>query len=342
MFGIPPLYVAEAAGLYPGAPEATVELIATGLWFVHVLQVYTSCMVTLAVWDWLVCLPVEWERVWKREWSLVKFLYIWNRYYGLVCFSVNLWLFNGQISIEDCKSLHFVIVATCMWSTLGSEAILALRTYAFLGRKRSIATLLIIMLLIETGYLLYVAIGGVHQTPMLYGTIGPCTASDAPGRHVVTGFWLCPVVFDLICTGLTAIKAFRLHNLGMKSGIVKTFVTEGLFYFLAITVINVINAAFMFQSNANIQNINCYLALVIAQVLCCRLVLNLRAPDYAVTTSVNSGSHPIAHPPQFRRNNSMGTGRFSIPLNTFDQSTGEVYNEEYNGVKIHVEVDREG
>lgn len=133
-----------------------------------------------------------------------------------------------------------------------AEAILALRTYAFLGRTRGIAILLIIMLLIETGYLLYVAIDGVHQTPMLYGTIGPCTASDAPGRHVVTGFWLCPVVFDLICTGLTAIKvsgfrvsfvsvsylihictqAFRLHNLGMRSGIVKTFVTEGLFYFL--------------------------------------------------------------------------------------------------------------
>lgn len=35
---------------------------------------------------------------------------------------------------------------------------------------------------------------------------GPCTASDKPGKHIVSGFWLAPVAFDLVCTFLTLWK----------------------------------------------------------------------------------------------------------------------------------------
>lgn len=84
-----------------------------------------------------------------------------------------------------------------MFSLYCVEAILAIRTYAFLGKQRSIGIPLVLLLLGETAYLLYVAIAGVHQTALVYGTVGLCTASDAPGKHIVMGFWLCPVVFDL-------------------------------------------------------------------------------------------------------------------------------------------------
>jgi hypothetical protein len=57
---------------------------------------------TIAVWDWLVCLKgaylpaphltivlsqpsaAEWERIWMRKWTPVKVIYIFTRYYGLV------------------------------------------------------------------------------------------------------------------------------------------------------------------------------------------------------------------------------------------------------------------
>ena len=86
---------------------------------------------------------------------------------------------------------------------------MAVRTYAFLGKKRWLGITLIVLLLGETAFLLYVAIEGVYQIPPppipdADGIIrGPCTASDKPGQHVVSGFWLAPVAFDLICTILT-------------------------------------------------------------------------------------------------------------------------------------------
>ncbi|KAK7043107.1 hypothetical protein VNI00_008461 [Paramarasmius palmivorus] len=322
MLGVSSLTYAIAGAITDGEP-VTVELVATGLWLIHVLQVYTSAMVTLAVWDWLACLQMEWERIWKREWSLVKVLYLWTRYYGLFSFAINLWLFNGDFTIERCKTLHYIIAASCMWTTLGCEAILAIRTYAFLGKRVWTAVLLIVMLLGETAFLLYVAIKAVYQSPLPYGTSGPCTATDFPGKHVVMGFWLAPVLFDLICTILTGAKAINIKRLGVKSDIVKVFVREGLFYFIA---------AFMFQSNVNIQNINSFLALVLSQVLCCRLVLNLRSGSESQMST--QSQTPTPNPP---RNHTTIRSNFNIPLSTFHGSSGDHGDDVYAGIKVDVE-----
>ena len=85
-----------------------------------------------------------------------------------------------------------------------------MRTYAFLGRKLWTAIMLGTMIVIEIGFMLYVAIAAIHQTVLPIVTRGPCTASDAPGKHVVSGFWLAPVAFDLICTFLTLWKVRRV------------------------------------------------------------------------------------------------------------------------------------
>jgi hypothetical protein len=72
-----------------------------------------------------------------------------------------------------------------------------MRTYAFLGLKRWTAVLSGSMLLGEAAFLICVSAAAVHQTILPVVCSGPCTASDAPGKHIVTGFWLAPVAFDL-------------------------------------------------------------------------------------------------------------------------------------------------
>jgi hypothetical protein len=143
------------------------------------------------------------------------------------------------------------------------EAILAVRTYAFLGRQVWVGIMLSIMLLAETAFLLYVAIAAVYQIPPIIGDRGPCTASDRPGKHVVSGFWLAPVVFDLICTVMTVFQVslfflfvdgilinmfqqalqLRVQRTGIQSNIVTIFVREGIFYFIAVATVNVLNVS---------------------------------------------------------------------------------------------------
>ncbi|TFK29811.1 hypothetical protein FA15DRAFT_663082 [Coprinopsis marcescibilis] len=333
---------AEWAAQTLGLKEEEKLVTAAVLGLLHVLQVYTSAMVAIAVWDWLTCLKMEWECIWKKEWSLIKGLYLWTRYYGLLCFSLNLWLFNDNFTEERCKTLHYLIAATCMWTTLGSEAILAVRTYAFLGKNMYLGIALVVLLLGETAFLLYVSIAGVFQIPPppipgLDGVIrGPCTASDFPGQHIVSGFWLAPVAFDLICTFLTVAKAVTLQNGATQSPIIRIFIREGVFYFLAVAGVNVLNAAFMFQSNPSLQNINCFLALVLSQVLCCRLVLNLKG--HRDTSSQFSGSNSL---PSFMPGGSR-QGGVSIPLGKYKEATSSYTGtaDPFDGVKVQIDVEQ--
>ncbi|KAF5358321.1 hypothetical protein D9756_001678 [Leucocoprinus leucothites] len=335
MSGISQVNIA-AASTVSDDPQVQLAL-AGGFQLIHILQVYTSSMMALAVWDWMVCARMEWYRIWKREWSAIKCLYIWTRYYGIACFAVNLWLFNAEFTIEQCKTLHYLIAATCMWVTLGSEAILAIRTYAFLGKKLWVGILMSVMLLGETAFLLYVSIAAVYQIPPPIGDRGPCTASDKPGKHVVSGFWLAPVVFDLICTAMTVGKSWKLRDVGVRSGLVSIFVREGIFYFIAVAGVNVLNAAFMIQSsNPSLQNINCYLALVLSQVLCCRLVLNLRSQTDQSTTHTTSESHP-----SFAVSASRNPPNYSIPLKKYRGAAGmksqDAHSDDlFDGVKVQV------
>ncbi|KAJ3541151.1 hypothetical protein NMY22_g4002 [Coprinellus aureogranulatus] len=298
-------------------------------------------MVAVSVWDWLVCLKAEYDFIWKKEWSVIKCLYLWTRYYGLICFSINLWLFNANFSSEQCKTLHYLIAATCMWTTLGSEAILAVRTYAFLGKQLWLGILLGVLIAGETAFLLYVSIAGVYQIPPI--PIGdaksPCTASDKPGEHVVSGFWLAPVAFDLICTFLTIWKAWSLQVTVVSSRIVKVFIREGLLYFIAVAAVNVLNAAFMFQSNPNLQNINCFLALVLSQVLCCRLVLNLKGTQERGSHFSSTEPHS-SFVPNPRSNVSIPLRKYSRnadPTATNFTTATDYYSD---GVKVQIDVER--
>ncbi|KAH6918759.1 hypothetical protein BKA70DRAFT_1136985 [Coprinopsis sp. MPI-PUGE-AT-0042] len=342
MSSIPGVNNLAASGL--SLDETTTSAIAVGLNLIHVYQLYASAMLAVAVWDWMTCLQAEWYCIWKKEWSLTKGLYLWTRYYGIVCFSLNLWVWNSNSSQEECKSLYYIPAATCMWATLGSEAILAVRTCAFLGKKRWLCILLGGLLAGETAFFLYVAIDGVGQIPILPfsdadGVIrGPCFTSDKPGQHVVSGFWLAPVAFDLICTFLTAAKALTLHRDVSRSPIVRIFIREGVFYFLAVAGVNVLNAAFMFQKNRNIQTINCFLALVLSQVLCCRLVLNLKGARNGLV--YNSGG---AHSSQQSSVAVISrTGGHNIALRRYNHQTFNDQSDPYpDGVKVRIDVEHE-
>ncbi|KAI0775140.1 hypothetical protein BD413DRAFT_471858 [Trametes elegans] len=324
-----------------GADEVTTQQIATAFSLLHVLQVYTASMMAVSVYDWLVCLKDEWDLIWKANWTAVKFIYLWTRYYGLLAFALELWLFNAQFTAEQCKPLHYLLSLLVMWVSLGTEGIIAMRTYAFLGRQRWLGLSLVLMLLGETGFLLFVSAGHVMQNILPIVTRGPCTGTDYPGQHLVSGIYLAPVIFDCICTALSLWQVTTLHTRGSR--LVRVFVREGLFYFLLVSTGNLLNVIFMFQSNVNIQAINCFLNLVLSQVLCCRLVLNLRRQ--ALSGDVHTSEQHVP---------SLGTignaprpvtdtvNTVNIPLDRFGK--GRQWSDagsEENGVKVHVTVERD-
>ena len=96
----------------------------------------------------------------------------------------------------------------------------------------------------------------------------------------------------------------------------------------------------MFQRNANIQNIKALLALILTQVLCCRMVLNLRKPASQLETNTFSGrsANNVAAHQQARSGTHHGQSRVAIPLNTLTSATHYDFS---NQVKVQVDVERD-
>ena len=95
----------------------------------------------------------------------------------------------------------------------------------------------------------------------------------------------------------------------------------------------------MFQQNVNIQNINCFLALILSQVLCCRLVLALRSDEHSPMNSLNKDSEITGNHISFANNRNGGqtTTNFSIPLGRVGQDASyESESTFFGGVKVQV------
>lgn len=77
---------------------------------------------------------------------------------------------------------------------------------------------------------------------------------------------------------MTVWKAFtiRRHNGGPNSRLIQTFLREGVFYYILISIANLVNGIFYLQPRQVISAINIPLSVMMGPVLACRLILDLR------------------------------------------------------------------
>ncbi|KAJ7189404.1 hypothetical protein GGX14DRAFT_485132, partial [Mycena pura] len=122
-----------------------------------------------------------------------------------------------------------------------------------------IAIFLIAMLAIFLGVMIAVPILAFDYT-RLPSWPGPCIVTGKPS-----------------IAGPKFIIAFYASPIGPSSLMLNRMARDGLFYFFAITSLNLLNVIFFIQSDELIQAINAPMSIQISSVLCCRLILNLRA-----------------------------------------------------------------
>ncbi|KAG6900524.1 hypothetical protein C0993_009477 [Termitomyces sp. T159_Od127] len=108
---------------------------------------------------------------------------------------------------------------------------------------------------------------------------------------------------------MTVWKAFtiRRHNGGPNSRLIQTFLREGIFYYILISIANLINGIFYLQPRQEISAINIPLSVMMGPVLACRLILDLR----------ERGSETVSH--------SEGTGIAAFTTKTMTQQQGSPF-----------------
>ncbi|EIM79317.1 uncharacterized protein STEHIDRAFT_126547 [Stereum hirsutum FP-91666 SS1] len=246
---------------------------------VKVAQIYVASTTSVLVWDWLVCLPQEWRYIWKADWTAIKVLYLMVRYYTFVVLVVtDVWFFADWSEASCAKNLRVlpgiaVVIDVCV------ELVLALRVYALYGRSTRILMFLGVMMAGFTGVMIAVPIMAFDYT-RLPSWPGPCLVTGKPsaaGPKFIIAFYASPMAVDFTLTALTLWRGLRVKRHGSASGLMNVFIKDGLFYFVAISSLNLINVIFFVQPNVLIESINAPMSIQLSTVLSCRLILNLRA-----------------------------------------------------------------
>ncbi|KAF7302753.1 hypothetical protein HMN09_00910300 [Mycena chlorophos] len=287
--------------------------------FIYVTQVYFCAMYAVVVWDWLISLPREVRFIWRTHWTPVKAAYLFCRYW---CSDSLLDCFVLDHSLEFCEKYFRVPVALALWNQVGSESVLLIRTYAFFNRNIYVLWLLISALSGVVAYQIYVDSAQMLLLPFFKPPFdkGPCFPRSKPHSAHLLGFFVGPVLlllrhanrrqiaplaFDTIVTAMTVVKAIniRRRNGSPNSRLIQTFLREGVFYYILISIANLINGIFYLQPRQVISALNIPLSVVLSPVIATRLILDLR----------ERGSETVSH--------SEGTGIAAFTTKSMTQQS---------------------
>ncbi|KAJ3488178.1 hypothetical protein NLI96_g3009 [Meripilus lineatus] len=268
-------------------------------------------MYAVVLWDWALGLPREWRYIWRTGWTPVKFAYLFCRYWVIAVVPYLIWAFVVDHSHETCQKIFRIPVALAMWNQVSAEIILLIRTYAFFNRNNYVLALLVSALAGLVSYQLYVDTSKMDLLfiPLSEGK-GPCLPQSAHGSAHLLGFFIAPLLYDTIVTVMTVGKAItiRRRSGGPSSRLIQTFLREGVFYYLLISVANLINGIFYLQRRQAISAICIPLSVMLAPLLACRLVLDLR----------ERGSETVSH--------STGTIAFNAGVTSSKSSPGSPFS----------------
>ncbi|KAI0094256.1 hypothetical protein BDY19DRAFT_11232 [Irpex rosettiformis] len=287
------------------------DSLATTSYLIFVTQVHFCAMYAIVVWDWVIAIPREYRFIWKTNWTPVKVAYLLCRYWVIAVVPYLLWAFCTNHTWNECEQIYRTPVALAIWNQVSSEVILIIRTYAFFNRNNYILVMLVSALASIIAYQIYVDTSEMLPLPFLPGQEkGPCLPMSKPHSAHLLGFFIAPLMYDTIVTAMTVVRAItiRRRNGGASSRLIQTFLREGVFYYLLISIANLINGIFYLQPRQAISAICIPLSVMLSPVLACRLVLDLR----------QRGSETVAQ--------STGTMAFTAGVTSSKSSPGSPFS----------------
>ncbi|KAG8955169.1 hypothetical protein FRC04_009627 [Tulasnella sp. 424] len=165
------------------------------------------------------------------------------------------------------------------WNQLGAETVLLARTVAFLGNSKLVLYGLSTCLVATGAYQNWVVFKPMFLIPFVaddrYGVCLP----TSPGYEIF-GFFMSSLLFDTLVTALMVYRVFQLRQEAggqlSRNPLVQLFVSEGLWYFVVVSVANLVNG-FMFTLKDKSLQLNAVpFSNMLPTILACRLILDLR------------------------------------------------------------------
>ncbi|CAE6423279.1 unnamed protein product [Rhizoctonia solani] len=230
--------------------------------------------ITLAAYDWFITLRPEF-RLYQRHkpFSKAVVLFVLVRYVSIAAIvTSNVGFFGTGFSARTCLHYHLVAPLTKMFATLISQVIISIRTYAISRKSRwvlySLSTLFVLSCVPEV-------LGNAWQRKAVQNSTYNCTSGNLPEHRVAWVHYLAAVVFDTVAMG---IATFYLYNPTRTtiSGLAKVMLEEGLFYFIFLTIANVVNLAMFISADISAQSCAAVFGQAVTMIMSQRIILNLQ------------------------------------------------------------------
>ncbi|KZV90492.1 hypothetical protein EXIGLDRAFT_837741 [Exidia glandulosa HHB12029] len=245
----------------------------------------------LFVYDWLLCFGQEADFVFHSTRSAAKVAYICCRYWPLLAFPVNIWAQVVDHDHDLCERIFRIPMLIVVPHMGTAAAILILRIYALTGGNRAVAAVLIACFLVVAAYLVWV----VFAVAVLNPLGGACVPVEVGTTRHISGIFLGSLLLDCIITVTFLTCLIRMTKLKytQMGYLTRTFAREGAAYFVAISIVNLVNVAFNMQPYVPLADVNVPWSIILPNLLACRLVLNLRYAASSETGISNEARIPV-------------------------------------------------
>lgn len=229
---------------------------------------------TAFVYDWLLCLGDEIDMLSTPGPALAKLAYISCRYFVLLSYPMVIYVQGFDHDRSVCERT-FRIPMLMGIPYLGlSVSILTLRLYAFTGGRVMLVFIIVACFLVISAYHTWVVFAKAILSPT-----GRVCAPVAIGNASNLGsIFLGALLLDTLITIAFITHFVRSMKLryGQTSAITRTFLRQGVLYFIAISTVNLLNVAFNVQPYQPMADINVPFSFGLPSLLACRMVLDLR------------------------------------------------------------------
>ncbi|SJL07834.1 uncharacterized protein ARMOST_11187 [Armillaria ostoyae] len=248
-------------------------------WASFTLQTY-NCAYAIMIWDTLLTLSKEKRKIWNREWSPMKVIFLFNRYYGIASMTVILCFYNIQVPTEECAKYVKAEPLVANFTIISYQSILLLRCYTvWLCDKRTLFCG-VGMLICHFHTLAFTHLGKQYPLPIT-GEVGPCVVQGE--KFWIASVFLFPTITDTILTIVTFARVFYIAPKNRSSVISRIlFVLPKV---LIVFVGNCANGILYLQPNRDISTIFSGFAIILGNICGNHLILATRHDG-----SVGSGS----------------------------------------------------
>ncbi|KAI0661130.1 hypothetical protein C8Q70DRAFT_1043794 [Cubamyces menziesii] len=268
----------------PLSPQFLADLVV-GVRDIRDTQLVSFVTATIVIYDYIVCIEREVELIWKKRWSVIKFAFLWHRYFGLLSLNAR------EINDQFCSFWFY-------WETWGycavlftSEAVLLLWIHVVYNKNRVILLVMSAFYAVEVASVLTILTFSfenfeAHVSGFL-GDVEYCIMEQPP--KIFQMLWIPILAYDTLLLLLFLWRGCRStlccnRKFSDHDSLLDMVYRHSLLNFLAIFGTYLACAAIWLSSPIGLYQIPVSFALALSITNCTRLLLNIRRAYYTGTS----------------------------------------------------------